>query len=176
MTATSPTPLPGDELRVDRGLYHHHGIYVGDGLVVPLGGRVKDKPHASIHHTSLVDFAKGARVKVVEHADLDRDASRYAPNGWLATHRTRPTTSSGSTASAVARWCATERAECLQAQSALAFNSIGAAVFMVLDHPGGPLVGLGVVVIGLLVAWLSRVPTRQFERHIEKNWPGRPAT
>ncbi len=34
---------PGDELRVDRGAYHHHALYVGDNIVVQFGGRIKDK-------------------------------------------------------------------------------------------------------------------------------------
>ncbi|MGP8161593.1 MAG: lecithin retinol acyltransferase family protein [Candidatus Dormibacteria bacterium] len=32
--------LPGDHLRVRRLGYFHHGIYVGDGRVVQVGGRI----------------------------------------------------------------------------------------------------------------------------------------
>jgi lecithin:retinol acyltransferase len=38
--ADNPICTPGDHLRVWRGLYYHHGIYVGDDQVVQFGGRI----------------------------------------------------------------------------------------------------------------------------------------
>jgi hypothetical protein len=82
------------------------------------GGRVREKPRASIHYASLQDFAKETRVKVVEHADLDRLASMYRAE-WLVDNPPDTTYHLfGLNCEHVARWCATERAECVQAQSA----------------------------------------------------------
>lgn len=52
--------MPGDHLRVWRPVgpigYYHHGIYIGGGQVVQFGGRVSDKPHATVGTVSLADF------------------------------------------------------------------------------------------------------------------------
>ena len=115
---------PGDELRVDRGLYHHHAVYVGDGVVVQFGGRIKDKPHASIHDTSVTDFRKGTQVKVVEHNEPDRAAAVRRAQ-WLV-ENPPPTTYHviGYNCEHVARWCATGKVECSQAKDLLTVNSL----------------------------------------------------
>lgn len=163
---------PGDELRVDRGLYHHHALYVGSGVVVQFGGRIKDKPHASVHYASITDFRKGGQVNVVEHDELDRAAAVRRAE-WLV-ENPPPTTYNvfGYNCEHVARWCATGRIESSQAKGALTVNSLlGTGVFTFLDHPHGWLIGLAQVLIGLFIAWVSRGPTRKLERHIA-NWPG----
>lgn len=163
---------PGDELRVDRGLYHHHGFYVGNGAVVQFGGRIKDKPRASIHHVALPDFAKDGRVKVVEHKQLDRDAAvRRAL--WLLDNPP-PTTYHlfGYNCEHVARWCATGKIESSQAKSAFAANSfMGGGLFVFAGHPHGWLFGLLQLIFGLFLMWLSRGATRKFEEHIRNNCP-----
>jgi hypothetical protein len=40
------------------------------------------------------------------------------------------------------------------------------------EHPSGWLIGLAQLLIGLFLAWLSRAPTRKFERHIRANSTG----
>lgn len=127
MSNNTVIPEPGDELRVDRGFYHHHGCYVGDGVVVQFGGRIKDKPHASIHYTSVADFAKGAQVKVVEHDELDRPAAVQRAL-WLV-ENPPPTTYHlfGYNCEHVARWCATGKIESSQAKGALTINSAPSA-------------------------------------------------
>jgi hypothetical protein len=169
----SVIPRQGDELRVDRGVYHHHAMYVGNGVVVQFGGRIKDKHHASIHYASVADFRKGAQVKVVEHDGRDRAAAVRRAQ-WLVENPPPATYHVfGYNCEHVARWCATGKIECRQAKDALTFNSlIGGGVFAFLDHPNGWLIGLAQLLIGLLLAWLSRGPTRKFEQHIRENWRG----
>jgi hypothetical protein len=172
MADNATTYLPGDELHVDR-IYHHHALYVGDGVVVQFGGRIKDKRHASIHYASVTDFAKGAQVKVVEHDELNRDAAVRRAH-WLV-ENPPPTTYNvlGYNCEHVARWCATGEIECRQAKGALTVNSfIGGALFVFVEHPRGWLFGLFQLLIGLFLAWLSRGPPRKFEQHIRDNWRG----
>jgi hypothetical protein len=169
----SATIRPGDELRVDRGVYHHHGCYVGNGNVVQFGGRIKDKPHASIHYASVSEFAKGAQVKVVPHDELDRVAA-VERAVWLLNNPPPATYHLfGYNCEHVARWCATGKIESSQAKGAFTVNSlIGGGVLAFLDHPHGWLIGLAQLLIGLLVAWFSRGSTRKFEQHIRDNWHG----
>jgi hypothetical protein len=173
MQDQSVTLQPGDELRVDRGAYHHHACYVGNGAVVQFGGRIKDKRHALIHYASISDFRKGAQVKVVPHDDLDRAAAVRRAR-WLV-ENPPPTTYHvfGYNCEHVAHWCATGKIECRQAKDAFTLNSlIGGAVFAFLDHPNGWLIGLVQLLAGLFLAWLSRGSTRKFEQHIRANWTG----
>ncbi len=166
-------PQPGDELRVDRGFYHHHALCVRDGVVVQFGGRIKDKPNASIHYASVTDFRKGAQVKVVPHDDLDR-AGAVRRAHWLVENPPPATYHLfGYNCEHVARWCATGKIECRQAKDVLTLNSlIGGGVFAFLDHPNGWLIGLVQLLAGLFLAWLSRGSTRKFQQHIGDNWPG----
>jgi hypothetical protein len=162
----------GDELRVDRGFYHHHALYVGDGGVVQFGGRIRDKPHASIHYASVTDFRKGGQVKVVEHDELDRAAAVRRAQ-WLV-ENPPPTTYHlfGYNCEHVARWCATGKIECSQAKDLLTVNSfVGGGVVIFVEHPNW-IIGLAQLLFGLLVAWLSRGTTRKFEAHIRANWNG----
>jgi hypothetical protein len=58
----------GTHLRVRRhGLHWHHGVYVGNHLVVEFGGRVSDKPRATVREVPLTDFEGGSIAKVVPH-------------------------------------------------------------------------------------------------------------
>jgi hypothetical protein len=43
----SEAPQLGEELRAGRGLYVHHGLYLGDGLAMQFGGGISDKLRAS---------------------------------------------------------------------------------------------------------------------------------
>ncbi len=164
---------PGDELRVDRGFfYHHDACYIGNGAVVQFGGRIKDKRHALIHEASLTDFAKGGRVKVVEHDELDR-AAAVERALWLL-HNPPPTTYNlfGYNCEHVAHWCATGKIESSQAKALLTVNSfVGGGVFLFVGHPNW-IIGLAQLLFGLFVAWLSRGATRKFEQHISENWTG----
>ncbi len=74
MRSTAPSSArrrgfaPGDHLAVRRRLgYRHHGIYVSDERVVQFGGRIADKPDATIGAVSLEQFAQGSRVSIIRH-------------------------------------------------------------------------------------------------------------
>lgn len=54
---------PGTELIVDRLAYRHHGIYLGDGLVIHYSGRVR-RPHGLIETVALRSFVGKRRVYV----------------------------------------------------------------------------------------------------------------
>lgn len=55
--------VPGTELIVDRFAYRHHGIYLGDGLVIHYAGRTR-YPHGLIETIALRDFVGRRRVRV----------------------------------------------------------------------------------------------------------------
>ncbi len=60
---------PGDHLVTNRGLYEHHGIYVGDDLVIHFTATSKRKEEAEIRTNSVEDFAHGDPVRSVEYAE-----------------------------------------------------------------------------------------------------------
>ena len=164
---------PGDEVRVDRGFYHHHGMFIGGGVVVQFGGQIKDKPRASIRQAFVADFSKGAQVKVVEHEQLDRAAAvRRAM--WLLENPPPATYHLfGYNCEHVARWCATGKIESCQAKDAFTVNTfVGGGLLLLVEHPHGLLIGLLQLLVGLFLAWLSRSSTRKFEEHVHANWRG----
>src|SRR5579862_3722012 len=59
---------PGDHVRIHRGLYHHDGIYVGDGWIIHLWAPA-GKAGASIRLDRLADVCgPGGTVSVWEYA------------------------------------------------------------------------------------------------------------
>ena len=69
MSASSASSLgtdalaPGTELIVDRLAYRHHGIYLGEGLVIHYAGRLR-YPHGLIEAVPLRSFVGKRRVHV----------------------------------------------------------------------------------------------------------------
>lgn len=63
-------PNYGDQIRVNRGLYYHHGIYVNDNEVIqyasPKGSEISPET-ALIISTTLDEFLKGGVVEVREY-------------------------------------------------------------------------------------------------------------
>ena len=63
-------PSYGDQIRVNRGLYFHHGIYVSDDEVIqyasPKGSEIIEDT-ALIIKTSLAEFLKGGVLEVREY-------------------------------------------------------------------------------------------------------------
>lgn len=63
-------PNYGDQIRVNRGLYFHHGIYVSDDEVIqyasPKGSEISPET-ALIISTTLDEFLKGGVVEVREY-------------------------------------------------------------------------------------------------------------
>jgi NC domain. len=64
----------GDHLVVNYGLYLHHALDIGDGLVIQYGRRVFDKAHAIVEIVSRETFSRGIPIMVV-----DRPAN-YSPD------------------------------------------------------------------------------------------------
>lgn len=58
----------GDVLVVERGIYHHYGIYVGNNQVVHFGsdsqGELLNPSGAFIKKTSIKDFSEGEGISV----------------------------------------------------------------------------------------------------------------
>ena len=69
MSASSASSLgtdvlaPGTELIVNRLAYRHHGIYLGEGLVVHYAGRIRH-PHGLIETVPLRSFVGKRRIHV----------------------------------------------------------------------------------------------------------------
>ena len=65
-------PKYGDHIRIDRGMYFHHGIYESDDVVYqfasPIGSEVSPDT-AIIHATTLENFLKGGLVMVREYTE-----------------------------------------------------------------------------------------------------------
>lgn len=60
-------PVYGNQIRVNRGMYYHHGIYEDDNHVyqfaAPQGSEVSSE-NALIIYTTLEEFLKGGEVEV----------------------------------------------------------------------------------------------------------------
>jgi hypothetical protein len=64
----------GDILFVDRGLYQHYGIYIGDNKVIHFSPKKEfelNPEHALIHEASLEDFLRGGVLQI----DRDTEAN-----------------------------------------------------------------------------------------------------
>jgi hypothetical protein len=134
----------GDHLRVWRGYFWHHGIYVGDDRIVQFGGGIFDKPHACVEEVDLSDFLQSGRVEVVpKHQKwiglwgVGRwDLPPALPPAeivwrarWLASRRFEGTYNLvGRNCETVALWCVCNFAESLQRQR---FQSANASVAIV---------------------------------------------
>lgn len=62
-------PEFSDHIRVNRGLYYHHGIYVSDDVVIAFGSTSNElNPNdARVIITSLDEFLKGGTLEVREY-------------------------------------------------------------------------------------------------------------
>lgn len=56
----------GHHIKVNRGLYHHHGIYMGGGWVAELA---KPAEGGVTRMVSLATFTRGAGLQIVDHAN-----------------------------------------------------------------------------------------------------------
>lgn len=72
-------PSYGDQIRVNRGLYFHHGIYVSDDEVIqyasPKGSEVSPDT-ALIIKTNLSTFLKDGEVEVRVYSDSEKKEVR----------------------------------------------------------------------------------------------------
>ncbi len=151
--ATNEHPAPaashrfslGDHLRVWRGYFWHHGVYVGDDRMVQFGGGIFDKRHACVEEVGLSDFLQGGRVEVVPKQQkwigLWGVGRWHLPPAlppeeivgrarWLAARRFEGTYNLvGRNCETIALWCVCNFAESLQRQR---FQSINASVAVVI--------------------------------------------
>lgn len=58
----------GDHLAANRDLYEHHGIYVGDGMVIHFTATTRRIQDATIRLDTVERFARRSPVRVVEYA------------------------------------------------------------------------------------------------------------
>jgi hypothetical protein len=72
---------PGDHLQAQRGLYHHHGIYISDDRVIQFGGGVTllDKSRTAVSAVSLDDFEQAGTAEVVRHGYESWFGTGYHP-------------------------------------------------------------------------------------------------
>ena len=65
-------PEPGDQIRVGRQYYFHHGIYIGNGEVVHFcaenGDGMTDPAAVKVRKTSLTQFLLGGFLEVREYS------------------------------------------------------------------------------------------------------------
>ena len=68
-------PQTGDHIRVCRGLYNHHGIYIADEEVIHFTGtdddNILDWAKNEVIKTNLHDFLRGGRLEVKEYTDQE---------------------------------------------------------------------------------------------------------
>ena len=60
-------PMPGDVLSVNRGIYKHYGVYVGNNTVVHFSGGEgfeRSAKRACIRKTSLENFRKNDEIQI----------------------------------------------------------------------------------------------------------------
>jgi Lecithin retinol acyltransferase len=131
----------GDHLRVWRGYFWHHGIYVGDDRVVQFRGGICDKPRARIEEVALADFRKGCTVDVVpkeqQWLGLWDVPSALPPEEivararWLAARRFEGTYNLvGRNCETIALWCVCNFGESLQRQRFQAVNAYVGVVIL----------------------------------------------
>lgn len=111
----------GDHLRVWRGSYWHHGIYVGHGWIVEfgrgiLGGDVRFVDHAT--------FADGAVMELVRHSDARHPEDIALTAEFHVGHAGFNVLSAN--CEHFATWCATGRWESKQVQVAGALALVAA--------------------------------------------------
>jgi lecithin:retinol acyltransferase len=129
----------GDHLRVWRPLgpigYYHHGIYINDGRVVQFGGRIGDKPHATVGAVPLSRFKNGGTAKLVPHGGrtwwgalryeaIPREATVRRAERLLAAHPEGLYDLFGYNCEQAANFCSTNSYESYQVRGYFALRSL----------------------------------------------------
>lgn len=187
---------PGDHLRVRRPWgYMHHGVYIGNDRVVQFGGRIVDKPRATMGFASLSEFEKSGVAEVVIHGR----PRRFLPTlpdalpreeiveraEWLV-HNYLPKRyhAIGNNCEHMANWCTTgwytESHQVRKGFGLLAALSAAGLFFMSYKQrksmpvPTGVRVGLvGLSVCGFVSITLYNEHIRRFWRDIGHGWDER---
>lgn len=71
MNFVEKEPSKGDHIRVNRGFYYHHGIYIGDDKAIHFGSLTDElnPDDAVVLETSLEEFLKGGKLEVAEYSE-----------------------------------------------------------------------------------------------------------
>jgi hypothetical protein len=131
------TAIPlGAHLRVFRGPYWHHAIYIGGGWVAHDTGLTKDKATATVRLDRFQDFTRGDRWEIVQYARA-LPAARVVQ---LARSRLgeRVYDLFGNNCEHFAMWCKTGRHESQQVSNATARTvGVGAGTALVAASASG---------------------------------------
>jgi hypothetical protein len=124
----------GDHIYVERGVYEHHGLDLGDGAVIDFAAREGGKAAATIRSTTLEDFAQSGCVKVRAYG------ARFTPEDSVARARSMLGCSGydlfGNNCEHFASWCVTgEHASAQVEEATSAAGFVGVATV-------GPRVGV----------------------------------
>ena len=86
-------PNLGDHLKSPRGLYTHHGIYIGNDSVIHYSGLSDGIQSGPVEEVSLKEFCAGSSYEVVRHDNrkysreesVERAKSRIGENAYSVT-------------------------------------------------------------------------------------------
>lgn len=88
MSWKAKQPEPGDQVRVGRQYYFHHGIYIGNGEVVHFCAEnsdgMTDPASVKFRKTSLAQFLLGGFLEVREYS-LSEERQRRKPDEIVKT-------------------------------------------------------------------------------------------
>lgn len=107
----------GDHIRVFRKGYWHHGIDCGDGTVIHYTGELFNRANAAVRRTTMEQFAKGGRVRVVK-SDPAYDAEGVIARAESRLNETRYSTVLNN-CEHFATWCRTGMRESKQVRRAV---------------------------------------------------------
>lgn len=100
--------LEGDHIKIRNGVYEHHGIYVGNNIVIHFSGVYPRKDGASIRYGTLEKFAGSAGIGAI---DVVAYARSFAPGQVVVRAQSRLGQSGydvfRNNCEAFARWCKT---------------------------------------------------------------------
>jgi hypothetical protein len=181
----------GDHLRVRRPLgYDHHGIYVNDQRVIQFGGRILDKPHASIEAVALDQFERSGTAEVVRHGD-GAPAVRLRPADpqdaiveraeFLLAHRTHVPSYNllGNNCEHAATWCVNRHRDSHQIQFFHLTNSVALLLlYSTAARRTGRLspavlrTGLAITVGGIIVRIITETGGFRWLNRIDRKWTG----
>jgi hypothetical protein len=112
------TIVPGDHLKILRGLYAHHAIYIGYGRVIHYWGGKDDKSSSCVQISTLAEFVGDSglsAMEIVEYARcfpasvvVARAQQQIGAAGWQAL---------SNNCEHFARWCKTGEQRSLQADA-----------------------------------------------------------
>lgn len=106
----------GDQVKVRRGWYDHHGIDAGDGTIIHLRGEPGRQRGSIVVRVSALDFAQGNPLTIVD-SPASFDAERIVARAASRIGETGYNILLGN-CEHFASWCRTGRATSLQVQEA----------------------------------------------------------